>query len=530
MGGFRRKTSWFSPRAIKEPTPRVVEEQIGPNSFRYVAVKEVNRLETPPMKMGLSYEEYRKQKDSKKKNKRDRNHSSTAWAEEAYGDEAAYGYYTGTSAFKSSTYSWEKSRWSNWSYGSFLKTATDDNEDMFVKEPESYLTPTIDQIKAKTHYWTVEDIKTIKELSRVCYLKMIDDTEYLHEDYEDENCGRISPEEYRKKKAMFDNVYTTFVPGFTPLEQAIAFNHKINDQKSKEAGLGPGQSRGGGSRTVIFNRSDYSDPYINRQMSLNRTSKKFNLDVLNMISLMRDLGHQFKVERSIGEREVGFSETTKPSLMTSYDQIRMIDTYQRMLRGYNIKFATKNLIVNVPVQSSEKKQKIIIMLDFSGSMSEGIKQIKVNSILIDRFRYVMKGEAEVFFSYFVSNTDFLKFHHIKNEKDVLRFWSWFSNSPNGSCTAIGRNIEYVADQIRRGRLHNLDIDLSKELPEILIINDGEDEVGYNTFSYKVNAISLMTFNPELKNLCVASGGKQVFIDEKGIITNYSSDGVEIISE
>jgi uncharacterized protein with von Willebrand factor type A (vWA) domain len=55
------------------------------------------------------------------------------------------------------------------------------------------------------------------------------------------------------------------------------------------------------------------------------------------------------------------------------------------------------------VQIGEKKQKIIILLDYSGSMNNTPKQIWVNAILIDRFRYVIQG-AEVFFILLVDQT------------------------------------------------------------------------------------------------------------------------------
>lgn len=523
MGGFRRKIWGFSPRAIQEPTSLVVEEQIGTNSFRYKAVKKDSKtLDTGPMNMGLSYEEYRKQKDSKRKNRR--NHNANQWAEDAYGEEVSYGY---GSTFKSSKYEWEPSRWTNFSYSSFLNVTNDDNTDMFVKEPPNYITPTIAQIKAKTHYWTSEDLKRIKELSRVCYLKMRDDPDYIHPDYENEYSCNLTIEEYRKKKAIFDNVYTTFIPGHTPLEQAIAVNHKVNDEVAKARRKG--KERGESSPTFEFRRSAYGDPYINMQLPLRRISRDYHLDILNMVSIMGDLGSQFKVERAVGETEVGYSDMHKPVLMSNYDQVQMIDIYQRMLRGYNIKFATKNLIVNVPVQSSEQKQVIIIMLDYSGSMNEIPKQIKVNSILADRFRYVMKGEAEVYFSYFVSNTDFLRFKHVKNEADVIRFWKNFSNTPNGGQTDIDRNVKCVHEAILSGNFFGLG-DLSKTLPEILIINDGRDEVGVKEFPYKVNAISLTDLSEELKGLCIDSGGKQVFIEANNRITSYSKNGEEVISE
>jgi len=144
-------------------------------------------------------------------------------------------------------------------------------------------------------------------------------------------------------------------------------------------------------------------------------------------------------------------------------------------------------------------------------MHEDEKQVWVNAILIDRFRYVMKGEAEVFFSYFVYDCEDLQFQHIKDRDDVIRFWQTFSNEPNGGGTAIGDIVQYVADEVHSGRLHNLDINLSEEKPEILIINDGQDSVGSDAFPYKVNAISLMSFSDELKDLCLATEGKQIEI-------------------
>lgn len=39
----------------------------------------------------------------------------------------------------------------------------------------------------------------------------------------------------------------------------------------------------------------------------------------------------------------------------------------------------------------------------------------------------------------------------------------------------------------------------------------QDSVGSNEFPYKVNAISLMSFSEELKDLCLATEGKQIEI-------------------
>ena len=515
MSGWRvKKGAWYSPRAIKEPTSRVEEVQTGPNSFRFKAKKE-SRLETKIQNPGLTYEEYRKQKKPKR----------NQWADDAYdtweGEQLVH--------YNKPTYAFEATRWSNWSYSSFLGYGdSDDNSNLMVKEPENYLTPTNAQINAKCNYWTGKDIKLVKELARVCYFKMIGDKDYLSENFSSEDCGVINPDTWRDKKDIFDNVYETYIPGFTPLEQAVNFQHRLKDEESHRL---KGSARDKHkSKKIEFRRSDYADPILNGQLELNKLNRNHNIEILNKISIIGDLGTQFKVEKGIGEVETPNSDIFRKRMMRGYDQIRLIEMYQRMLPTYKMKFLTRDLIVNVPVQINEKKQKIIILLDQSGSMNDHTKQAWVNALLVDRFRYVIKGEAEVFFSFFTSSNSNLSFKHIKDQAGVDRFWKSFSNSPSGSLTNIGKIVTYIAEEIKAKRLHNLDVDLSTELPEILIVNDGQDHVGYDELPYKVNAISLIDFSPELKRLCIATGGKQVRISESNRIIAYSSEGEEIIAE
>lgn len=541
MAGWKPKNGlWFSPRAIKEPAKLVEEVQTGPNSFRYSAVKpkDSSRLVTGLLDQGPSASDYLKnlKRGKKKKNKGVTNPGFgrvskvyNQWAEDAYGDEVMVHY--NTPRFSSPVYTFSAARWANWSYGGYYTPAdTDANENMFVKEPESYLTPTVNQIQAKVNYTSHKDLKQIKELARVCYFKMIDDKEYISKEFEDEHNSPIGSDEWRRQKAIYDNVYETFIPGFSPLDQAIAISHKLHDIESRNRRRGSPTKHDGG-QSFEFRRDDYRDPDINTQLDMNDLSKKYKMDILNRISILGDFGSQFKVEKAVGEKEVPNSDIRRTKLMRSYEQISMIEKYQLLMPNFDLKFASKDLLVSVPVSCSEQKQKIIILCDYSGSMNRDSKQMWVNAILTDRFRYVMRGEAEVFFSFFVSSTSELFFTHVKNAEDVKNFWKTFSNYPGGNMTNIGRIVEYVADEIiYKKKLHNLKVDLSSELPEILIINDGEDEVGYSEFPYKVNAVSLVGFSTELKNLCIASGGKQIQVTSDNIITAYSSTGKEIIAD
>jgi hypothetical protein len=453
------------------------------------------------------------------------------WGDEDYDDPYVSPYsYGKKSKSKFTSYSWQPSIWSNYSYG--YKAVEDDNSSLFVKDPVTYLTPTKEDIKIKTNIWNEKSLLTIKELARVCYLKMVDEKDYINEIYSDfDSLSENQQMDYTSKKELYDSIFDKFIPGNTPLEQAIAIFRQISSgSEQQRAHHGERDEDADFDTTLNFDRQVYCDPDINEQLEFNELSKERKMDILSKISIVGKLGDQFKVEKEVSEKIVSNSDTYAKKIMRDYAQFSQIELYQKMFPNFSTKFLTKDLTVNVPIDRKEQKQKIIILLDYSGSMDEDEKQIWVNAILIDRLRYVMREEAEVFFSYFVDSTKQLKFHHLKDKEDVTKFWTWFSNRPNGGCTEIGTITEYVSKCVHAGHLHNLDVNLIEEKPEILIINDGQDRVGIEKFSYKVNAISLLEYNPELKDLCVKTGGKQVRVEYTGKVISYSSEGETVVDE
>ena len=420
---------------------------------------------------------------------------------------------------------WSKSGWSSYSY-SWDYGSSDNNDDLFVKDPINYLTPTAAEIRKKVHAPKQTSIDTIKELARICYFKMIDEKEYIAEKYADyDSLSDGDKNSYQQKKALYDSIFEQYIPGFSPLEQAVSIYLKLKSQTEKQDKQDGDDDDVDLAKPLDFDRTIYSDPTINEQLELNELSKDRKMEIMNHLSLVGQFGSEFKVEKEISEKIVANSDQYSTMIMRDYSQIHMMNLMQKVYPNFRSKFLTKDLTVNVPVDRKEQIQKIIILLDYSGSMNEDEKQVWVNAILIDRFRYVMKGEAEVFFSYFVYNTDQLEFQHIKNREDVIKFWQTFSNEPNGGGTDIGGIVQYVADEVMHSRrLHNLDVDLSEEKPEILIINDGQDSVGSDAFPYKVNAVSLMEFSDELKDLCLATEGKQIQVTYDLEVFAYSKDG------
>jgi len=410
---------------------------------------------------------------------------------------------------------WSKSGWGSFS---FSWGDTDNNDDLFVKDPVTYLTPTTSEIRKKVHAPKQTSVDTIKELARVCYFKMIDERDFVAEQFIDSE-----DEEHKARKALYDSIFEQFIPGFTPLEQAISIYLKMKkgDKDYAEKSEDDDEDELDMKKRLDFDRQLYSDPNINDQLDLNELSKNRKMEIMNHLSLDGQFGSEFKVEKEISEKIVANSDEYSTMIMRDYSQIHMMNLMQKVYPNFRSKFLTKDLTVSVPVDRKEQIQKIIIILDYSGSMDYDQKQIWVNAILIDRFKYVMKGEAEVFFSYFVDSTEDLNFQHIKNKEDVIAFWQTFSNDPNGGMTEVGDMIEYISNEIESGKLCNLDVNLSEERPEILVINDGQDDINTDEFPYKVNAVSLMSFSNQLKDLCLNTGGKQIEVTEEDEVFTYS---------
>jgi uncharacterized protein with von Willebrand factor type A (vWA) domain len=431
-----------------------------------------------------------------------------------YGNSNKGSYYGGNSYYSNN----------NWSWGTFgYDSVIEDNDDLYIKAHESYFTPKDSEISKKLgrSVNTKNNRNSIKEFARFFYHKMIDDKNYFDEKYNDESSlSESEMEQFQSKKQYYEELWDKFIPGYTPLEQAMSLFNELQRQNPEQDDVSKMDiNKTLNENKIEFNREIYTDPVINELLEMHELSKDNKVEIMNMISLFRNFGSEFKIKKEVEEKIIQNSDILSKKIMRDYSQLHMVDLYQRLLPGYDIKMLTKDLVVNVPVDRTEHKQKIIMLLDYSGSMHDNKKQKWVLAILIDRLRYAIKEEAEVFFSYFVHKPEDMHFHHIYDRKTAIEFFQQFSTEPNGGDTYIGKMIDSIREDIEdRKILGNLDIDLSQEKPEILIINDGQDSVKTDKFSYKTNAISLLDgANDELKQLCIDNNGKYVFISHDGNI-------------
>lgn len=441
-----------------------------------------------------------------------------------------YGGFNRNSGYYSNWYnsSSSKNYWSSFNWG----TDDDDNDNLVISEHGNYITPKESEIRLKSSDYrlhTKENIKLTKNLARYFYHQLVESTDIWVEGCKDpENVDPKFQHDYNIYKGVAEALKSIQVYGNSPLDKAVHVLKEIlyqqdskRDGKSKVNSSDLSEGLEESLFTGDFNDETLSDPIFNELSDLNSFTKKFKSDILRKISLVKNFGSEFKVEKEIEEKIVTNSSIIVKKKLRDFSQIINVELYQRLLPNFHAKLVTKDLVINAPVDRTEHKQKIIMLVDFSGSMHMDEKQKWVCAVLMERLKYVMKEECEIFFSFFVHRTDQLKFIHLFDKKSAINFWRSFSTEPNGGDTYLGDMVNYINKSINEEkRLCNLDVDISQEKIEILAINDGQDSVKTSEFSYKTNAISLMQMNDELKNLCIKNNGKYIYVDSQDVITSF----------
>lgn len=430
----------------------------------------------------------------------------------------------------------------SWSWGSYWDDLEDTDEEidnsLFIKEPRGYKTPKRDSVKYQitgsyNSYKVIDDshIKFVKNLARYFYHEMfrVKFPDMIDEKFSTQTVEQLTDAEdpdvadYSTYKNVVDNLDEMNVPGHSPLGKAVFVYKKMFQSSNSTPNFEQELNHDRIDELINefdFDENAFNDPELNNLLDQNDFSKSKKFDVLDKISFVQSFGDKFDVAIEVDEHIVQNSKLKKVKKMTQFEQIIHSGLYQRLFPNFKLKLACKDLSVNVPVQIEQSKQKIIILCDFSGSMNASAKQEWVCAILIDRLKHVMKGRCEIFFSYFNTDISEFDFYHAFDKESAIGFWKQFSTRPNGGMTNLGNVINQVNNEIKKGKLKNLDIDLRGEKVEILALNDGQDTIHTDNFAYKTNAISLMQSNDELKGLCLKNDGKYVFVDKSGEVKEY----------
>lgn len=398
-------------------------------------------------------------------------------------------------------------------------------EDFYIREHEYYWTPMTYVVESTLHRkgLDLQNTHVAKELARFFYHKMVMSYDIVEDKYKDP--AKLSPEELERanaKEGFYEALRTKFVPGISPLDKAMNLLMLMKRKQKQKGGAMPSPDKmTEKDLTEVFvgvpDEEQFESSTINELFDNRADMQDFDkrLDMMQRIAMVEAFGKSFEIKKVVHERRVTNSQVHKQKRMAEYGELVNSQLYQRMMPNFNQKLVTKDLIVNTPVTSEESKQKIIMLVDFSGSMNSPQKQQWVMSIVADRLSYCIKEECEIFFCFFLTKNNLehgtFKWYHIYNRETALEFWKHFNNSPSGGDTEVGLIIDRIRKEIMENhKLFNLNIDLSVDQPEILVINDGQDSVKTDKLTWKTNAITLYNGpNNELKSLCERTGGKYI---------------------
>lgn len=301
--------------------------------------------------------------------------------------------------------------------------------------------------------------------------------------------------------------------------QSKELNNNNNGGERAEKTKSNGGNKGGDSTPENIFRG-VLDRFNGSSSSKNITKS----ELLKKMSKISEFGEQFAIDKEVLTVATNNSRQRRSIRMTSLDQVANVELLQRILPNFPLKLATQDLRVDSPIKTTENKQKIIVLIDRSGSMASGSKLKWIMAFLADRLKSVMEEEAELFISNFEYHTSDLHFYHAYDKASALKLMKEYSWYPSGGDTNIGDMVEYISEEINfKGKLHNLNVDLSKEKVEILVINDGQDSVKTNNFPWKTNALTLQDgINEQLKSLCLSTEGKYIFIDKNDKIHEFEN--------
>lgn len=248
-----------------------------------------------------------------------------------------------------------------WSWDNWNNDRKEDAGDLYIKDSESYFTPTKSELRIRLHDDQLQDAQ---ELCRFFYFKMIGDKDYVASKYADKLSLKPSQLEIvTTKEAVYEKLWKTDIPGMSPKEQAIYVLTQANTGKRKAKIM---DLRDDAIERIRICKDDMWDPIYNELLDEVKDKNMSKFGILQKLSLIKNFGSKFKIEKEIEEKVVANSHLHARKMMRDYSQIYNVELYQRMFPNFNHKLATKDLLVHVPVDKTEHKQKIIMLVDYSG--------------------------------------------------------------------------------------------------------------------------------------------------------------------
>jgi hypothetical protein len=323
-------------------------------------------------------------------------------------------------------------------------------------------------------------------------------------------------EEYRD---MLEDVLTEFRKSPIPYDKkaAIAYQymgqntpnmHKTNKGKSKLSsilkeleedaeGEMPGGSRGGSPLGSYFKggRADW----IKRLPERFQQAPKFTepLKVLEFV----DSASEETFEEGMPKNKLGFRYYRRERDLPFISPTALVlddDLFYSEL-------AQNRVVVRPPLKSISVKKDLIVLLDDSGSMSVYNKLERLMSLLNLLFEKVIEGKIRMLIAPFEDGRDTL--FEMTTSQDVEHFKSVFKTGAGGN-TELDPILKELGRDIKTGIVDGFT--LSPET-NVLVINDGRDDVFLQESPVPIHCYSLELTNRDLKFLCENSGGEYIAV-------------------
>lgn len=203
----------------------------------------------------------------------------------------------------------------------------------------------------------------------------------------------------------------------------------------------------------------------------------------------------------------------RPHLMEYPEQVSLLlDMSELIQPDWEAKLASQESFVRRYFEEELGKLAALIMIDRSSSMIPAWKQGYVRAIMLHYFDLLSKGEATVYLGTFEQKVDGIKM--VTNVTEAKEYYNKY-RAGVGSTTDVNAVIEEIQTGFQRGKIGKYSVP-PEQLPELIIVNDGQDRVEVKKYDFPTHVISLEVDNENLAQVAKLSDGSyNVFQNRSG---------------
>lgn len=227
-----------------------------------------------------------------------------------------------------------------------------------------------------------------------------------------------------------------------------------------------------------------------------------DLEFMKYIALLSKKPSFLKSKGKVVRDDAG--KIIKYSQMENFSEVFHSDLVNMAFPDFNKKLATKDMYVKNRFVHQEKSQNLIMLVDDSGSMNDPQKRAMLQAALTLKL-----SDTSDAHNLYIGTFEMHIYGFKKIEKDTKFSDIDFIRLTKGN-TDVNGCIMKTIECIRNRKLFGFgrqDIPLSEDHFEIMVINDGEDQVNPDYHpQIKIHALCLKAPNINLKNICHRSGG------------------------